>query len=323
MAKSSFRYQKRSNEDVKQRANMRGGNFDSFIKPQYKLYKVKDGKNLIRILPPTWEGAKHYGFDLFVNYNIGADNQSYLSLSKMKNEADPLAEARKVAEREGDDTLAKDLRPTQRIAMWVIDRQDEDEGPQLWCAPFTVDKAFANLAFDEDTKEIIFIDDPEEGCDVRFYKEGTGMLTKYEASKMKIMPAGAISDDEKQQDEWLEFIAENPIPDCLNYYDYDHISGVFDGKVHSKDEDEEAAPKRKAVKPAREPDKDETEEAEVTPPKRTRPRPVADEDEAPPPRKRVAKEPEPEDEDPAPPANESIRDRIKRRRAAAAAPDED
>jgi hypothetical protein len=85
MAKSerSFVYRKRSGEDVKQRANMRGGNFDSFIKPQYKLYKVKDGKNLIRILPPTWEGAKHYGFDLFVNYNIGADNQSYLSLSKM------------------------------------------------------------------------------------------------------------------------------------------------------------------------------------------------------------------------------------------------
>lgn len=324
MAKSerSFVYRKRTNEDVKERANMRGGNFDSFIKPQYKLYKVKDGKNLIRILPPTWEKPKHYGYDLYINYNIGADNQSYLSLSKMKGEADPLAEARKVAEREGDEALAKLLRPTQRIAMWIIDRQDEEEGPQLWCAPFTVDKAFANLAFDEDTKEVVFIDDPEEGCDVRFYKEGTGMLTKYEASKMKIMPAGPISDDEKQQDEWLEFIAENQIPDCLNYYEYDHISGVFDGKVHSKDEDEGAPPKRKPVKAAREPDEDETEEAEVTPPKRTRPRQVADE-EALAPRKRVAKEQEPEDEDPEPPATESIRDRIKRRRAAAAAPDED
>ena len=110
----SFKYKARTKEDVKSRANMRGGNFDSIIKPQYKVYKVKEGKNLIRILPPTWEDAKHYGYDLYVNYGIGADNQSYLSLSKMKGEKDPLQEAKRAAESEGDKETAKALSPTQR-----------------------------------------------------------------------------------------------------------------------------------------------------------------------------------------------------------------
>ena len=270
---------------------------------------------MIRILPPTWEKPKHYGFDIFVNYNIGADNQSYLSLSKMKGQKDPLAEARQAAEREGDDDLAKALRPTQRILMWIIDRLDEDEGPLLWAAPFTVDKAFANLAFDEDTKEVVFVDDPEEGCDVRFHKEGTGMLTKYDASKMKLMKAAPIHEDEKLQNEWLEYIEENPIPNCLNFYDYDYISGIFDGTVHTApDEDETPARPRKPAereepepKPRRPVTRAAPETEEPTP---RRPRPQLG---------RQAPETEPEDEEPEPksPAGESIRDRIRRRRAEA------
>ncbi len=46
MAERKFTYQGRSKEDWSERANMRGGQFDSFIKPAYKLYKAKDGKNV-------------------------------------------------------------------------------------------------------------------------------------------------------------------------------------------------------------------------------------------------------------------------------------
>ena len=183
---SGFVYQKRSREDFKKRANMKGGGFDSFIKPEYKTYKVRDGKNIIRILPATWEidegETGHYGYDLHVNYSIGADNAAYLSLSKMKGLPDPLADARREAEKEGDEKLAKALRPIARVGIWLIDRQDEDEGPQFWAVPFTVDKAFINLSMDEDTKEYVYVDDPEEGYDIRFYKEGQQLSTKYDAS---------------------------------------------------------------------------------------------------------------------------------------------
>jgi len=241
--KRSFRYEKRSREDVRERANMRGGNFDGIWKSNYKVWTPRDGKNLIRILPPTWDGAKHYGYDLFINYGIGVDNQSYLSRFKMLDDnEDPLMLARKEAEKDGDKEVVKALQPRQRIAYWIIDRNAEDEGPQIWAAPFTFDKDLANLCYDEDTKDIILLDDPEEGRDLRFYKEGKGLNTSYEASKMKIFDASPVHEDENLQKEWLDYIADNPLPDCCHFYDAEHIASVFDGHVRTaekKDKDDD------------------------------------------------------------------------------------
>ena len=226
-----FEYVKRDPSVIRERANQRGGDFDSLYVQGTKLFKPREGKNLVRILPPSWPSAEHYGYEIWCNYNIGVDSQQYLSLSKMKNYKDPIAEARKQAEREGNKELADKLAPRKRILFYVIDRNAEEEGPQLWSAPWTVDKDFCNLAFDEDTKEVVMIDHPEEGCDVRFYKEGTGLATKYDSSKMRILKPSALHEDEAVMNKWLEYVQYHPIPDILNFYSYDHIAGVFDGFV--------------------------------------------------------------------------------------------
>jgi hypothetical protein len=273
-SKRSFHYEHRSKEDVKARANMRGGGYDSFVKPEFKRYKVRDGKNLVRILPATWEKPKHYGYDIWVNYGIGADNQSYLSLSKMNDEADPLAEARKQAQREGDDETAKALSPRQRVLVWVIDRNEEDEGPQLWDIPFSVDKDFINLCLDEDTKEVIYPDDPDNGHDLRFYKEGSGLGTKYPASRMKLLDESPLHEDQGTQDEWLEFVKENPVPDCLQFYSADQIASAFDGQVRTKDDNDEKPRKKlrdeddEGTKPKRRPVADEDDDSEEKPKRR-------------------------------------------------------
>lgn len=336
----TFRYQQRSKDDVRERANMRGGNFDSILKPKYKMFKIRDGKNLIRILPPTWADAKHYGYDIYVNYGIGVDNQSYLSLGKMKGEPDPIAEAKRQADKDGDKKLSKALEARQRILMWVIDRNDEDEGPLLWSAPFTLDKAIANLSFDEDTKEVVFVDDPEAGCDVRFYKEGAGLKTDYDSSKIRIMKASPIHQDQGLQDEWLAFIEANPIPDCLQFYDYDHISTAFDGQARVESDDDEegdVSPTRRrsstptkepadddAPPPRRRPTQTDAEDGEE-PQQRVNRRTPVEEEEAPPRRQRA-----PVEEEETPPARTrarvaakelgeeeapSLRDRIRTRRS--------
>jgi len=279
-----FRYQKRDKETLKERANMKGGNYDTFIKPKFKQWKPKEGKNLIRILPPTWDNARHYGYDIFINFNIGADNQSYLSLSKHDKGDDPLVEARREAQAEGDKALAKALNPSRRILYWIIDRNDEDEGPLLWAAPFTFDKSLSNLCIDEDTKDVIFIDDPADGHDVRFYREGTGLNTTYDPSKMKVLKASNIHEDEGIEQDWLDFIYDNPIPETLNFYEYDHIKATFDGQAgrQDEDEDEKPAPRRKR----------EVKE-DAAPRRRTRHDP---EDEETTPKKRGPRE-DPDDED--------------------------
>lgn len=318
-----FTYQKRDNEAVRERANMRSGDFDSIINPKVKVYKVRDGKNLVRILPPTWDDARHYGYDLWINYGIGVDNQSYLSLSKMKNEADPIAEAKRAADKDGDKDLGKALAPRRRIAMWVIDRQAEEEGPQLWTAPFSLDKDLANLCFDEDTRDAVMIDHPADGCDIRFYKEGAGLKTNYDPTKIKIMKPSPLHEDEKIENEWLDYIAENPVPECLQFYSYDHIAAIFDGNVRAKEkpEDDATPPPKRASRedPPFDPD----------PPRKTR-RVEPDEDEAETPSENMrrdsartgrettqerAESPE-SDDDSTEVAATSIRDRLNKRRAA-------
>lgn len=238
-SKSRFKYQKRSKEDVKAAANQTAGNFDSYIKDRFKVYRPRDGKNHIRILPPTWDDARHYAFKVFVNFGIGVDNQSYLSLHKMKGEPDPLHEAMMEAKRDKDEKLAKALEAKQRSVLFIIDRMDEDAGPQIWPAPWTVDRDIANLCYDEDDGSVIMIDHPDEGCDVRFYKEGKGRNTTYNPSKMKILKPSPLTDDDEQYDEWLAFISENPIPECLQYYSYEHIESAFGGSARVDDDDDD------------------------------------------------------------------------------------
>jgi hypothetical protein len=307
-----FRYQNRTKDDLKERANMKGGNFDTYIKGSFKQWKPKEGKNRIRILPPSWDDARHYGLDIYVNFNIGADNQSYLSLSKHGKGEDPLAEARREAQKDGDKALAKNLNPSQRILYWIIDRNDEDEGPLLWAAPFTFDKSLSNLCIDEDTKEVIFIDHPSKGRDVRFYREGTGLKTNYDPSKMKVLNPSPICEDEGLENEWLDFIEANPLPEVLNFYTADHIRAVFDGQAGReedddgdkprsrrrapKDEDEEkpASRTRKRAEPE---DEDDPEEKPARSRRRAEPEDEEDPEEKPAPRRRARAEPEDEPEE--------------------------
>jgi hypothetical protein len=317
-----FQYKERNVDDFKERANRSAGGFDSYIKQEFKRYKVRDGKNHVRILPPTWENASHYGYDIFVNYGIGPDNQSYLSLSKMAQKhpeleldgRDPIAEARRAAEREDEEELVKQLKPRDRVLCWVIDRLAEDEGPQLWDMPFTVDKDFCNLCLDEDTREVIYVDNPKNGYDIRFYKEGKGLNTKYPGAKMKLLGPSPLHEERATQQGWLDYAQEHPVPDCLQLHDYEHISAVFDGKVSRRDDDD-AEPVRR---PARSPDLDDEEPAPKTgkvveedddeddaPPKTTAPKAG---------RKRpVVAEAEDDEDEPAddPPPRQSIRDRLK------------
>jgi hypothetical protein len=330
-----FKYKRRSVDDVRKRASEKTGSFDSFIKSDFKRYKVRDGKNLIRILPPTWEDPKHYGYTIFLNYSIGADNQTFLSLAEMKGEKDPLAEARKEAQHEGDKEMAKKLTPRKRSLMWVIDRTDEDEGPLLWDAPFTVDTDFVNLSIDEDTKEVIYVDDPKEGCDIRFYKEGTGVGTKYPAARMKILAPSPISEDKGLQKEWLDFIKENPVPDCLQYFDYNHIQEAFDGVIGSYDDDKDDKPKKGSRddddddRPRRSRSRDDDDSEPEKPRRREREKLDEDDDEAetkPRGKNRDAdddKEQDQDDDGDEAKPRQSIRDRLKARRSKPANEDDD
>lgn len=231
---SGFRYERRSAEDVRKRSEQGGGDFDRMFRDGVKVYKVKDGANNIRILPPTWKGARHYGLDIHVHYGVGPDRGSYLCLHKMKGEPDPIHEAYAEARRSGDEDYAKDLEAKKRVVVYLIDRDNEKEGVQVWAMPFTVDRDLAKISEDRQTGETLYIDDPENGYDITFDRTGKQDRTKYEGLSIarRSSPLG--------KDAWLQYAMDNPLPEILQYYSYDHIAKAFGGgstKARSRDDD--------------------------------------------------------------------------------------
>jgi len=236
--RKSFQYEKRSKDDVKKRASQSGGLFDSIVKQSFTSFTPKEGDYRLRFLPPTWENPEHFGFDIFVHYGIGSDNQSYLCLEKMKGEKCPICEERKRAEKAGDADYARTLTPTKRVLTFIVDRDNEDDGPQLWSMAWTIDRDLANLSIDKRSGEYMALDDPEDGYDVEFTRTGKGLKTKYVGIQVA-RKATALSDDPDQAEAWLKFVSENPLPEVLQYYDYDHIAAAAQGKAKEEDDDDD------------------------------------------------------------------------------------
>ena len=252
-----FKYQARSAEEVKARANRSIGSRESYIIPEVDFFTPKAGDNNIRILPPTFEGARHYGIDLHLHYGIGPDRSAFLCLDKMRAEACPICEERTNAATEGEEDLAKALRPKQRVLVWVINRSEEGKGPLAWSMPAGLDKDIVNCSIDKSTGEILSVDDPsDKGFDIAFKREGMDERTKYTGIQVA-RRASPLSDDADQADKWLAFIAEHPLDSLLTFREYDFIKAAYAGTtVEDKTAAAPAAkvPTRRAAAPDPHPD---------------------------------------------------------------------
>lgn len=235
-SKPGFSYKKRTAEDMESRQKSFSGR-DSYFSGNVKFFITKPGANKIRILPPTWDNAKHYGHDIFVHYGIGPDNVGYLCLDRMSGEKCPLCEARSEADRSGEEDLAKALRATRRVAVYVIDRNAENEGPKIWAMPQTVDKEICAQAWDKETGEVYALDNPDEGYDVAFEVEGAQQMKKYVGVRLA-RRASPLSDDDKAASAWLQYIVDHPIPNELVLHEYDAMKQAFEGKPTARGEDE-------------------------------------------------------------------------------------
>jgi hypothetical protein len=225
---SSYQYERRSREEVEDRASRGGKDFDKFLKDHLKTYSVQKGDNEIRVLPPTWSfkeypKQKHYGFEIWVHYGVGPDRQSYLCPHKMKGEKCPICEEREDALRDGDEKYAKQLEPKRRSLIYLVDRKDEKEGVQAWAMPWTVDRDLLKISVDKKSGRSAPHRPPEEGYDVMFEKEGEKDRTKYEGVTI------ARRESELGSQKWLDYAMDNPLPEQLVYFSYEHIAKAFGG----------------------------------------------------------------------------------------------
>lgn len=254
----------RSAESIKRRAAESGRDFDNVFNEDIKMFKPAEGDNVIRILPPTWginpysdkqleefseeglarleEEQERYGdgWDVvaYIHYGVGADGGTYLCREKMLGEYCPICAAK---ERAADPDEAKALEPTKRALVWVVDREKEQEGPQLWSMPFSkIRNEIYARSIDRRDGTPLLVDDPEEGFDIMFNRSGTKDRTNYTAVEVDRDPS-PIHDKEKRQQEWLDYIMDHPIPSLLKFYDPEHIEKVLVGRSSSRRDDDEDA----------------------------------------------------------------------------------
>ena len=254
----AFKYERRSPQTVEKRATQQGGDFQGFISDAYKTYSPKKGDNWIRILPPTWEDADHYGYDVHVHYQVGPDKAAVVCNFKQFNERCPICDARTKAERDNDEELAKDLKPSKRVCVWLIDMKDPDKGALIWPMPWSLDRDISKISKDKRSGETYYIDDPEEGYDLMFDKEGEQITTKYTGVQLARRPSSV--DPQRMQ-----YVVHNPLPDTLLLRTYDEVMALYSGGQATE------------AKPAR----NRAEDVQDAPAKRPRPSPSQADEEPP------------------------------------------
>lgn len=214
---SNFQYRPRSSEAWDKRA--KGSIYDGYAKDEFETFSA--GKeNYIRILPPTWENAQHYGLDLYVHYGVGPNNGTIICLYKMKNLKCPICEAFARAEAAGRED-ANTLKPTRRVLVWVLNRKEEKK-PLLWAMPWTVDRDISKICRDRQSGELYYIDDPQNGYDITFDKEGEGMTTKYTGFQLSRRPSAV-------EQKYIDFVVEHPVPSVLLWRTYEEVQALFEG----------------------------------------------------------------------------------------------
>jgi hypothetical protein len=231
-----YTYKRKDRKKLEERAKG-DSNYPKTFKSEFSLYKPKEGKQKVRILPPTWEDPDLYVYDIWVHSSIGPDNLSFLCLTKMNKGKCPICKEIEKARRAGSqEEWLSEVRPYSRALVWVIDRKAESEGPKLWGMPKGCDTAFADLASSENPA--LFIDDPKDGYDLDFSKAGTGLNTKYSAHRIARDPS-AMMPRKKDSATLLDYIVEHPLPSTLQFYDEEFIAKAFAGTVGSDDDDDD------------------------------------------------------------------------------------
>jgi hypothetical protein len=150
------------------------GEFDTYIKREYTLYKIKDGEpNFIRILPPSSKSpdsdfVKRIPVHSYMNVDGG-----YVCKKKYLDEPDPICDVHIEARISGDEKRAKITAPKFRYLFQILDVSDkpQSDGMLVLDAPQTLRDMIFKSCQDPRTGEAIDLSDFETGREIIFYRE--------------------------------------------------------------------------------------------------------------------------------------------------------
>jgi len=241
-----------------ERADRKGSMFDNMLK-DVKIYKSKQGANLLRILPrPKADNPLNlYGLPVYIHRGVGPNDRQYLCLRE--NPASPhkhcpiCQELYDLGSKATQEDKAQ-LRAKVSVLFYVIDRDAEKEGVQVWMASPTIDSEIAAQCVNRRTKSWINIVDPDEGYDIEFTRTGTGLRnTRYRGFQVMRDPS-PLAESQNKIDEWMDVAFDKPLTSILQFYSPEHIEEVFYGRAKEDVGDEQSKPRARDVDAAGEPE---------------------------------------------------------------------
>lgn len=198
------------------------------VPEEVKIFKpVKNEQHQVRFI--TLPGVGSFTQLVLCHFNVGGRNS--VTCPIMFGENCPMCEQRKKLF-ETNKEAAKAFKQSRYNIGYVIDRAKEGDGPKLWRIHGTQTiKRIDTLITNPKTKKRFNLGHPETGKDLFFmqYEEnGSDYATINDlALDPDVTP---LANDNKQTNDWVEFIKANPISGMINRFTYDEIEALMSGE---------------------------------------------------------------------------------------------
>lgn len=187
-----------------------------------KTAKLKDGRNLIRILPSWLEGpGKPFHKDYGVHYGKGGDGKIVTHLCQYKTYekecplCETIQEAMLMATSDADKKKLTDLRANARVLVNAINLEGDLETPIQLELPPSVFGLMIDIYIengDEEDPEFNILTDAEKGIDLVINRTGTGLTTEYSVQpslkKSKVVLNKTLLSKLANLDEFVEKLCE-------------------------------------------------------------------------------------------------------------------
>lgn len=236
-------------------------------------WKCAEGKHKVDIIPfistgkvPAGrpgdvipEGELAYLFECWVHFNVGANDDAFICLSKTYGDPCPICEDRKrlIQEGEVEEDVIKGLQAKQRTIYNIIcydTREEEKKGIQVWdVAYFFVERNLRSIAEQSEGGDPIIFADLEEGKQIKFQRKGSG------AGNTSFLGHAFVERDYELSAKLLDKAFK--LDEIILIPSYEEVANCYFGKRGkvAEEEEEEEAPVRTKKRPRGE----EEEEEEV------------------------------------------------------------
>lgn len=176
-------FRKLTKDDIKKRVDLITARKKvGYIKEEFPLYRMKEGDNFIRILPPVDDDP--FGLDVYVHSYFGLDYQLVCVQKMLKKQCPVCMHYQMVMKKQGRDE-AKKYAPKLRTLFWVLDVSDtpQSKKPLVLDSPIMLTQEIIGRTYDRRTGAVNDITDLNDGREVVFTVEmknvGSKVMPQY------------------------------------------------------------------------------------------------------------------------------------------------